>query len=178
VNLGGKEWKSAAPFVVKEASTILTPLHLLSSGQVALGLGEEKGATLPIATNRSTAEASGGEHLSGSEVSSLPLNARDFSKLLLLAAGTMTDTNGAANFTQQFATNGQRGTASVFHIDGGDTSDPELGDVPHIRTPVKIDDAVRVRTVAPKLGQHNAEIFGRLGLTEAEIKRLRAEGVV
>ena len=32
---------------------------------------------------------------------------RDFSKLLLLAAGTMTDTNGAANFTQQFAVNGQ-----------------------------------------------------------------------
>jgi hypothetical protein len=57
----------------------------------------------------------------------LPLNTRDFSKLLLLAAGTMTDTNGAANFTQQFAVNGQRGTATVFAMDGADTTDPELG---------------------------------------------------
>jgi hypothetical protein len=73
------------------------------------------------------AQGSGGEHLSSGEVSSLPLNTRDFSKLLLLAAGTMTDTNGAANFTQQFSANGQRGVTSVFAIDGADTSDPELG---------------------------------------------------
>ena len=46
--------------------------------------------------------------------------------------------------------------------------------MPHIRTPVKIGEGVRVRAVAPKLGQHNAEIFGRLGVTEAEIARLRA----
>jgi hypothetical protein len=65
--------------------------------------------------------------LSRSEVSSLPLNSRDFSKLLLLAAGTMTDTNGAANFTQQFAVNGQRGVTSVFALDGADTTDPEMG---------------------------------------------------
>jgi hypothetical protein len=46
-------------------------------------------------------------------VAGLPLNKRDFSQLLLLAAGTMTDSNGAANFTQQFAINAQRGTAPV-----------------------------------------------------------------
>jgi crotonobetainyl-CoA:carnitine CoA-transferase CaiB-like acyl-CoA transferase len=57
-------------------------------------------------------------------------------------------------------------------------SDPELGDVPHIRTPVKMGEAVRVRTVAPRLGQDNAEIFGRLGVTEAEVERLQARGVV
>jgi len=57
-------------------------------------------------------------------------------------------------------------------------SDPELGEVPHIRTPVKIGEGVRVRHVAPKLGQHSAEIFGRLGMTEAEIKELRAKGVL
>jgi crotonobetainyl-CoA:carnitine CoA-transferase CaiB-like acyl-CoA transferase len=56
--------------------------------------------------------------------------------------------------------------------------DPELGAVPHIRTPIKIGDRIRVRTVAPKLGQHNAEIFGRLGLGETEIEELRAKGVV
>jgi hypothetical protein len=65
--------------------------------------------------------------LSGKEVSSLPLNQRDFSQLLLLASGTKTDTNGSSNFTQQFAVNGQRGTTAVFAMDGIFTSDPELG---------------------------------------------------
>jgi crotonobetainyl-CoA:carnitine CoA-transferase CaiB-like acyl-CoA transferase len=37
---------------------------------------------------------------------------------------------------------------------------------------------MRVRAVAPKLGQDNAEIFGRLGVMEAEIKELRAKGVL
>jgi hypothetical protein len=72
-------------------------------------------------------QGSGGEHLSSKEVSSLPLNARDFSKLLLLAAGTMTDATGAANFTEQFAVNGQRGSATTFALDGFDTTDPEQG---------------------------------------------------
>jgi hypothetical protein len=69
----------------------------------------------------------GGEQLSSQRVSELPLNKRDFSQLLLLAAGTMTDTNGATNFTAQFAVNGQRGVEAVFALDGADTSDPELG---------------------------------------------------
>ena len=57
-------------------------------------------------------------------------------------------------------------------------SDAELGEVPHIRSPIKIGEGVRVRTVAPMLGQHNAEIFGRLGVTEAQIKELGAKGVL
>lgn len=57
-------------------------------------------------------------------------------------------------------------------------SDPELGAVPHIRTPIKIGEEIRVRTVAPKLGQHNAEIFGRFGVTEADLAALCARGVV
>jgi len=73
------------------------------------------------------ASATGGEALSSHEVSSLPLNKRDFSQLLLLAAGTMTDANGATNFTQQFAINGQRGVEATFAMDGADTSDPEMG---------------------------------------------------
>ena len=57
-------------------------------------------------------------------------------------------------------------------------SDPELGKVAHIRTPIKIGEAIRVRTAAPKLGQHNAEIFGRLGVGEADLAALRKQGVV
>ncbi|MGH9590578.1 MAG: carboxypeptidase regulatory-like domain-containing protein, partial [Terracidiphilus sp.] len=71
--------------------------------------------------------ATGGEKLSSKAVSELPLNGRDFSTLLLLAAGTMTDVNGATNFTQQFAINGQRGVEAVFAMDGGDITDPEMG---------------------------------------------------
>lgn len=75
----------------------------------------------------STGQATGGENLSSRAVSELPLNKRDFSALLLLAAGTMTDTNGATNFTQQFAINGQRGVEATFAMDGADISDPEMG---------------------------------------------------
>ncbi|MBV9612701.1 MAG: hypothetical protein JO091_09515, partial [Acidobacteriaceae bacterium] len=71
--------------------------------------------------------AGGGETLTANAVSAIPLNKRDFSQLLLLAAGTMTDANGATNFTQQFAINGQRGVEAVFAMDGADSSDPEMG---------------------------------------------------
>jgi hypothetical protein len=83
--------------------------------------------TLSLIDEAQKPEATGGQKLSAKAVSELPLNKRDFSQLLLLAAGTMTDTNGAANFTQQFAVNGQRGTAAVFAMDGADSSDPEMG---------------------------------------------------
>jgi hypothetical protein len=73
------------------------------------------------------ASGTGGEKLSSQAVSELPLNGRDFSTLLLLAAGTMTDVNGQTNFTQQFAINGQRGVEAVFAMDGADVSDPEMG---------------------------------------------------
>ena len=83
--------------------------------------------SLTVLQDPAARESTGGEQLSSKAVSSLPLNKRDFSQLLLLAAGTMTDTNGAANFTQQFAVNGQRGTAAVFAMDGADSTDPEMG---------------------------------------------------
>jgi hypothetical protein len=117
VKLADHDWKAAAPIVVGEASVLTMPLQLPSSGQ----------ELRVVSSDEVTAKAGGGEHLSSKEVSSLPLNARDFSKLLLLAAGTMTDANGAANFTQQFAVNGQRGAATMFAMDGFDTTDPELG---------------------------------------------------
>ncbi len=114
----GITYKSAQPLIVAETVTLTTNLQLPKS-DTTLILVQEQSAP--------TSEGSGGERLSRKEVSSLPLNSRDFSKLLLLAAGTMTDANGAANFTQQFAVNGQRGTTTVFAMDGADTTDPEMG---------------------------------------------------
>jgi hypothetical protein len=91
---------------------------------VALTLSVRGELTIALLNSQS---ATGGEQLSSQAVSELPLNKRDFSTLLLLAAGTMTDVNGATNFTAQFAINGQRGVEATFAMDGADTSDPEMG---------------------------------------------------
>src|SRR5882672_5655827 len=114
----GRAWKLADPVVIKDGTTLTASLQLSSQ--------KDELRTKPSAAETGP-QATGGEDLSSGKVSTLPLNARDFSKLLLLAAGTMTDANGAANFTQQFAVNGQRGSATVFALDGFDTTDPEMG---------------------------------------------------
>jgi crotonobetainyl-CoA:carnitine CoA-transferase CaiB-like acyl-CoA transferase len=77
------------------------------------------------------------------------------------------------NYRQMFADPQVEHRGLVQYAD-----DPELGEVPHIRTPVKIGDAICVRAVAPKLGQHNAKIFGDLGVTSADLARLHERGVV
>src|SRR5579864_1414136 len=131
----GRTWKAVGPLVVKEGAALTTGLQLVVEGEEARVLFVEAGTSPPLQTKGGapaevpveSVTRSGGQKLSSTEVSSLPLNERDFSKLLLLAAGTMTDTNGAANFTQQFSVNGQRGSATVFAMDGADTTDPELG---------------------------------------------------
>jgi len=62
----------------------------------------------------------------------------------------------------------------VVHAD-----DPELGRVPHIRTPIKMSASdVAVRTVAPRLGQHSEEILTALGYTTAEVEQLRRDRIV
>jgi hypothetical protein len=120
VESAGKTWTAAKAVVIAEGSAPNLELTLSAQDQT---LGVAAAGPAQGAGKKGT----GGEHLSSAEVSGLPLNERDFSKLLLLAAGTMTDTNGAANFTQQFAFNGQRGVNTVFAMDGGTTTDPELG---------------------------------------------------
>src|SRR5579885_2298450 len=114
----GKTWETPTLLVIKDGLSLTAALRLSSRLNV-IRVVADTADSAPIAT--------GGEILSSKQVSALPLNERDFSKLLLLAAGTMTDTNGAANFTQQFAINGQRGAAAVFAMDGADATDPELG---------------------------------------------------
>ena len=113
----GREWRAGSYVEIKDGLNLTAGLQIFSAQGLRVVAGAEGAA--PV--------ASGGENLSSQEVSSLPLNERDFSKLLLLAAGTMTDTNGSANFTQQFAVNGQRAVTTVFAIDGIDTTDPEMG---------------------------------------------------
>jgi len=101
------------------------PIDLTATGAAALLTLSDRGE-LTVTAQHGQA-ATGGEQLSSQAVSELPLNKRDFGTLLLLAAGTMTDTNGSTNFTAQFAINGQRGVEAVFAMDGADISDPEMG---------------------------------------------------
>jgi len=117
VELHGRNVRLAAPITIAP-STPPAVLALTASGDLSL-------AAAPL--NSAGSEATGGEQLSSAAVSELPLNKRDFSQLLLLAAGTMTDVNGGTNFTQQFAINGQRGVEATFAMDGADISDPEMG---------------------------------------------------
>jgi hypothetical protein len=101
------------------------PIDLTTATPV-VGITLSDRGELTVAAAKSQA-ATGGQELSSQAVSELPLNKRDFSSLLLLAAGTMTDANGATNFTAQFAINGQRGVEATFAMDGADISDPEMG---------------------------------------------------
>src|ERR1700722_8008586 len=96
VTIGAKSWSAANTVAFKDDAAGSGVLELSATDTVLRVITSGEGKRT---------QGSGGENLSSGEVSSLPLNERDFSKLLLLAAGTMTDTNGAANFTQQFAVN-------------------------------------------------------------------------
>ena len=62
--------------------------------------------------------------------------------------------------------------------------DAEFGEVPHIRSPIKMtgtesgSGGVAVRTTAPKLGQHNGEVFGSVGVSENDLAALKDKGVI
>ncbi len=57
--------------------------------------------------------------------------------------------------------------------------DPELGRVAHIRTPIRMSAGeVAVRAVAPKLGQHTADVLAALGYSGSDLAALRRDHVV
>jgi hypothetical protein len=92
-------------------------------------LAGERGLVLRLRENAAAgqAQATGRENLGSQQVAGLPLEQRDSTNLLLLAAGTQTTTGTGANFTQQYSIHGQRGTTAVFALDGADITDPENG---------------------------------------------------
>ncbi len=113
VEVNGRLYRSSALIKIPAQAASIT-LTFKADGALVVGIQQEK-------------TAAGGEQLTSKDVSEIPLNKRDFSQLLLLAAGTAADSSGASNFTQQFAINGQRGVEAVFALDGADISDPEMG---------------------------------------------------
>ena len=113
VYVNGRVYRSPVGINIPLQAATAT-LTLQADGELVVGVQQEKAAAV-------------GEQLTSKAVSEIPLNKRDFSQLLLLAAGTAADSSGAYNFTQQFAINGQRGVEAVFALDGAESSDPELG---------------------------------------------------
>jgi hypothetical protein len=119
-----------AAFFLILGMAVAVPEARGQSSPAAPGSEGSQGAQASQSQQASAQQDNSGEgntQLSSQQVASLPLNKRDFTKLLALAGGTTTDTNGANNFTLQFAINGQRGIAAVFAMDGIYTTDPELG---------------------------------------------------
>lgn len=57
-------------------------------------------------------------------------------------------------------------------------TDEELGDVPHIRTPIRMESDISVRTVAPGLGQHNESVLNELGISGDSVEQLKRDGVI
>lgn len=113
IHAGGRTYRGAAELKIPpQDAAVLITLH--------------PDGTYTLAAVQASVSG-GGEQLSSKTVTEIPLNKRDFSQLLLLAAGTAADPSGAANFTQQFAINGQRGVEATFALDGADISDPEQG---------------------------------------------------
>jgi hypothetical protein len=117
--VNGRTIAATTPITISSAPSSAT-LNVSSDGTLNISPAQAEPSQRGTVKN-------GGEDLSGHSVSEIPLNKRDFSQLLLLAAGTATDTNGGANYTEQFAINGQRGVEATFALDGADASDPELG---------------------------------------------------
>ena len=57
--------------------------------------------------------------------------------------------------------------------------DAEMGHLPMYNVPVRLSATPgAIRTPAPDLGQHNAEIFGAIGVAPAELDELRRSGVI
>ena len=64
VKVDQKELKAAAPFIVKDESAVMLSLKVTSAGEVLPGASTE-GQAVSIPPGQVSAQASGGEHLSG-----------------------------------------------------------------------------------------------------------------
>ena len=74
-----------------------------------------------------TTDATVGGLVNGQQVSTLPLNGRDITNLVLMQPGVNFEVNSSFPFEGFVANNGNRGTTGSSYLDNSDTSDNELG---------------------------------------------------
>jgi len=57
--------------------------------------------------------------------------------------------------------------------------DDDLGVLRMVNTPFRLSRTpAHIRWAGPRLGEHNDFVYDRLGLTEAELAKLREQGVI
>ncbi len=62
---------------------------------------------------------------------------------------------------------------------GVEVDDPELGPTTQIGIPFTLTRTPgEVKGPQPLLGQHNSEVFGELGVTDAQLEDLAAKGAI
>jgi len=113
-----KQIVRAVPVVVgapTRASAVLTP------GQVKETI--DVSAEIPVIETQSNTT---GDTISGDQAAELPVNGRDFTKLLVLVPGAAGDPSGAADSPGSFglfSINGNRGRSNNYLLDGTDMND-------------------------------------------------------
>jgi crotonobetainyl-CoA:carnitine CoA-transferase CaiB-like acyl-CoA transferase len=60
-----------------------------------------------------------------------------------------------------------------------EVDDPDLGPLKFARTAIRLSRACEVEgRPAPRLGEHTADVLGRIGYTPAQVEDLKKQGVV
>jgi carboxypeptidase family protein len=112
-----------------------------ASSDVTLDVSQQREVnfTLPLASSTTAVEVSAapplltttnatlGGLVSGQQVTTLPLNGRDITNLILLQPGVNYEVDSSFPFLNYVAGNGNRGTTGSSYMDNIDTTDNELG---------------------------------------------------
>jgi hypothetical protein len=112
-----------------------------ASSDIALDVNEQREVDFTLALAGSTTEVSVtaapplltttnatlGGLVSGQQVTTLPLNGRDITNLILLQPGVNFEVDSSFPFLNYVAGNGNRGTTGSSYMDNIDTTDNELG---------------------------------------------------
>jgi hypothetical protein len=129
LNPGAYEVSSSAPgfkTAVQQNVVLDAAANVKVDFQLTIGLVTEKVEVAATATVLQTQDASVGGTVTGTEVARLPVNGRNYTRLILLMPGTSdqggSQSNGTFSGTQLISVNGQRRQDNNYTIDGIDNN--------------------------------------------------------